>query len=792
MKSDPGRCEQGPPIAARARAGSVGRASASVLPGADGWRGEGVLPRDADAHRRDLESARRGAAKEAWRLHGGWIDWEDVASDVVLAQLEHAARGRPSARVTRVEAQALSAPGPALEPLGLPPASSGPATLAPAAPPVARPILLTTPPPTLGALTLGGGIRGVRGAPGGRPARGSPGRSRARAEAGRQAAGASGFTGALIGGTLAPPGGVPASGEGWSPEGARPGPSEPGAGGWAPTDADLAELAEAWALPILRVLELEELAWRLAGEMWDAAQRMRVELEAGRFFALPDGGGPFEALDAYRLAKAGDSMRGKTKEQWLASVLPPQVLESASEGFAKARARRLREHVASAFPTASREAMAFEVAKRGPAVVERMLDYPQDPATEQALRALQGLPHDARTVKRYLERHDRLERERRRAIEEYGRPTWLEEAGYILYSPVRGFTFGLLDPADLREGLGIAGTAEDLRRSAQSRWWTSALVMGGELAGESLGLARAARALHALGLGSASAQVVAGGLAAGVRPDAQAHLKAGDVLGFLAEVASGGAVAGAGVLGARASEYAGLFGGIRSASARGALAGALGGALAGALIDPARGLTLEGVLQSAVLGAVAGAQAGGQGGAGGGRGATAKEVAHRPGDAADTSALLDLLARRPGDVRPSRSRTLAAFDGGEIGVAPRAVAELGRTKLEIVEGLSRAQARALFIPEGSAKSVAELATRIRMPDAEIAASAFGHLQRTGGRFITGDFWQAQALHRILGFPKGRIISVRNWDPKDLIVLVSLSGMTSASGPPRVPVTSDHP
>ena len=176
---------------------------------------------------------------------------------------------------------------------------------------------------------------------------------------------------------------------------------------------------------------------------------------------------------------------------------------------------------------------------------------------------------------------------------------------------------------------------------------------------------------------------------------------------------------------------------------------------------------------------------------GGRLGTTAKNAAVRAGDAADTNALLDVLANRPGDVRPFKFRTVAAFEGSEIGVAPRSVSELGRTERQIAEGLERVRAETRFIPEGSAKSVTDLATRVKTADAEIGASVFEHLQRTGGRFITGDFDLAQALHRVLGFPKGRIVSVRDWDPKNLLVLFSLGGVAAAGSSRTEPLTPEH-
>lgn len=124
-------------------------------------------------------------------------------------------------------------------------------------------------------------------------------------------------------------------------------------------------------------------------------------------------------------------------------------------------------------------------------------------------------------------------------------------------------------------------------------------------------------------------------------------------------------------------------------------------------------------------------------------------------------------------------------------MAPRSVAELKRTQQQIVEGLAKEQAAARFLPEGSAENVAKLAAKIKASDAEIAASAFEHLEQTGGRFITGDFKQAQALHRLLGFSKDRIVSVRDWDPKTLLVLLSLGGLGASAGAQRQPVTPDH-
>jgi len=161
----------------------------------------------------------------------------------------------------------------------------------------------------------------------------------------------------------------------------------------------------------------------------------------------------------------------------------------------------------------------------------------------------------------------------------------------------------------------------------------------------------------------------------------------------------------------------------------------------------------------------------------------------RPGDAADTSALLDIVAREP---RPFRNLTAAAFEGGEIGVPPRALAQLKRSEDVVRAGLREVGAETRLLPEGSAENVAKLAKRMSQSDAEIAASAYERVKATGGRFITGDEIQGKGVFEEFKLPKEQIHSVRpNWSSQNWALLLSLGGLGTAYGFAQMPIVPEH-
>lgn len=374
------------------------------------------------------------------------------------------------------------------------------------------------------------------------------------------------------------------------------------AGSWEPDDEELLAAAEAWQVPPLVALALMRALFEGAAATWRLAQEPTVVelLPPGtrRRSPLVELASPVEeAARAHARAAVG----AMSLEEWLEHALPGDVLAAAREGWDRARARMVRAYFQTEFPTAYRDRVAFAAVQRGPALLGQLLAYPGDASNLELLRALGGKSYDKGRAVNALVRFDSRVRRLREAEEDYSTPTWYEAAGYVIYSPVRGFTFGFLDPADLRDNLGISGAStEDMRRHVMSTG-AGALVVGGlELAGSVAGLGKAAKALERF-FGAVGASALTGGAASALSREARDALAAGDFDGFMLSVGAG--ALSAGVM-AQLGQAAGMLGAVKGAGARGHLVAALGGAVAALVQAPQHGVTLEGVIVGALTGAL--------------------------------------------------------------------------------------------------------------------------------------------------------------------------------------------
>ncbi len=296
-------------------------------------------------------------------------------------------------------------------------------------------------------------------------------------------------------------------------------------------------MARAWGAPGVTEVDLAERLWLVARDMWERAKEPRTVLLDALGRQVPKQLG--ELLDEAWLAEVREAVDGRTWEQWAKASVPEEVRRLAREGFEDARKRVAREFVQSQFPGALKERVAFQIVRRGPALVERLLASPTAPASLQAIRAVAGLTFDPAVAMSRVRGFDFDRRHRAAAEQAYSTPSTWERIAYVAFSPVRGLTAGLLDPVDLRGRLGIGGaTPEDFRREVAGSWGTGFLVWAGELAGGLVGLGKVTRGLRALGLGRA-APLAAGVLTTSIQPDTREALRRGALAEVVLRVSAG-------------------------------------------------------------------------------------------------------------------------------------------------------------------------------------------------------------------------------------------------------------